>query len=206
MKIKVCGMNEVQNILEVAKLAPDYMGFIFYEKSPRFINKEANIQVLQNFPSIQKVAVFVNASLSYIEEKVTKHHFSHLQLHGNESVDFCKKIKNSTGKKIIKAFGVFQNFDFSITIPYQNEVDYILFDTKTSRYGGSGDFFAWDLLKNYNNKLPIFLSGGLTFENIQKAAKIDFVNIHALDLNSRFEKSPALKNVELLKLGFSKIR
>ena len=207
MKIKICGMNNEQNILQVAKLAPNYMGFIFYKKSVRFVAQEKVIDALEKFPNIQKVAVFVDASLEYIQQKIAKHNFSHIQLHGNEDPLFCEQIKIQSGKKIIKTFRVQQNFDFSIIIAYQNVVDYILFDTKTIDYGGSGKKFDWQILRKYNNKLPVFLSGGLSLDNIHYALGIDFVNIHALDLNSCFEKEPALKDIELLKkVYFKKIQ
>jgi phosphoribosylanthranilate isomerase len=207
MKIKVCGMSEPQNIIEVANLAPDYMGFIFYEKSPRFVKDESAIELLESYPKIQKVGVFVNASLEYIEQKSKKHHFSFLQLHGKESVDFCRKIKQTINSKIIKAFGVDENFDFLQVAEYQKVADYLLFDTKTAHYGGSGRKFSWDILKNYNNKIPIFLSGGLNLQNIDLATKIPFLNIHALDLNSQFEKKPAQKDINLLKqVHFQKYR
>ena len=206
MKIKVCGMRDADNILNVAKLAPHYMGFIFYKKSIRFVKEERAIDLLQNFPAIKKVGVFVDAKLDYILQKVHRHGLSHVQLHGKEQVNFCQKIKKAAKIRIIKAVSVTEDFNFSILQPYQEVVDYLLFDTKCSGYGGSGITFNWNILKNYNNQLPIFLSGGLSLDNIQSAKKLSFLKIHALDLNSCFEKKPALKDIKLLqKLDFLKI-
>lgn len=202
-KIKICGNCHSENIKQVAELTPDYMGFIFYEKSPRFVKQESSIEQLKNFPKIKKVAVFVNATTEEIESKIKKHDFSLVQLHGDESPSFCERVK-TLGVKIIKVFGVDENFNFSILNPYKKIVDYFLFDTQgkggdKKKYGGLGVSFDWNLLQKYDASLPVFLSGGLSLENINKIPSFDALQIHALDLNSRFEKSAGVKDINLLK-------
>lgn len=202
-KIKICGNCYASNIKQVASLKPDYMGFIFYEKSPRFVKQANCIELLKNFPKIKKVAVFVNATVKEIETKITRYHFSFVQLHGDENPDFCKQIKK-LGVMVIKAFGIEENFDFSRLDPYEKIVDYFLFDTKgkgtdKGKYGGHGTAFDWNLLRDYGGNLPIFLSGGLSPENIAKIPKYKKLTIHALDLNSRFEMSAGIKDIDLLK-------
>ncbi len=202
-KIKICGNCFAENIRQVAELAPDYMGFIFYKKSPRFVKQENYIDILENFPKIQKVGIFVNASLQEIESKIKRHHFSLIQLHGDESPDFCEQIKN-LGVLVIKAFGIGENFDFPILNLYKKIVDYFLFDTKgkgenKEKYGGLGLSFDWNLLRKYKDNLPVFLSGGLSLENINKIPSFDGLKIQALDLNSCFEISAGIKDITLLK-------
>ena len=199
MKIKICGMSDAKNIAEIASLSPDFMGFIFYPESIRFIKDEKSIDIMKNHPKVKKVGVFVNSSIDYIQQKIKRHNFSYIQLHGGESVDFCSNLKKNSSCKIIKSFGIDENFDFSIANAYQSIVDYIMFDTKSSRYGGSGISFNWQLLKNYQAKLPIFLSGGLSVENINKVKKLPFIKIFALDFNSKLEKEKAIKDLDLVK-------
>lgn len=198
LKIKVCGMREKENILEVCKLAPDYIGFIFYKKSPRFVKKEQVLDLLDDFPNIKKVGVFVDPEVRYLKEKIARHHFDYIQLHGKESVDFCSDLK-ALGVKIIKAFALEESFSFLTLNGYEKVVDYFLFDTKSKYYGGSGKSFDWQILKSYNNILPVFLSGGLSLENITAISDLNFLNLAVLDFNSCFEKKPALKNIDLLK-------
>ena len=192
-------MRKEKNILELCQLAPDYIGFIFYEKSPRFVQNEKVLDLVNFFPKIKKVGVFVETTLDYLKKKITRHNFDYVQLHGKESADFCKKLK-LLGIKIIKSFSIEEKFDFSLLSAYEKIVDYFLFDTKTIHYGGSGKTFDWKVLKNYNNSLPIFLSGGLSLKNIPDIAKLDFLKIYAIDLNSCFETKPALKNIADLKI------
>ena len=202
-KIKICGNCFAENIKQVAKLAPDYMGFIFYKESPRFVEQENSIDQLKNFPKIQKVAVFVNATIEEIQSKIKNHSFSLIQLHGTENPDFCKKVK-SLGVKVIKVFRVDAEFHFSILRAYENIVDYFLFDTKgkgenKEKYGGLGVSFDWNILQKYDASLPVFLSGGLNLKNIKQIPNFASLKIHALDLNSRFETSPGIKDLDLLR-------
>jgi phosphoribosylanthranilate isomerase len=195
MKIKVCGMKYPDNISAVAALQPDYMGFIFYPQSPRFIEKVEVIGL-----SALKTGVFVNEQTERIVKLIDQYQLSAIQLHGSESPQFCKLFK---GKIIvIKAFGVDQNFDFEGLNDYKDSVDYFLFDTKTSKHGGSGQTFDWNALSNYKLDIPFFLSGGLSLENLEEVKKIKHLQFYGVDLNSRFEIEPALKDIDKLKKAF----
>lgn len=208
MKVKVCGMKYQENIFDVASLQPDFLGFIFYEKSPRYVENELNIDILNQISkNIDKVGVFVNSKINYILEKVNTYQLDYVQLHGSESVSFCNDLK-AHGIKVIKAFQVDNNFDFNLLTSYKNTVDYFLFDTKTEAYGGSGKKFNWSLLKNYDNEIPFILSGGISYGDA-KTIKNDLIlknlNIIALDINSCFETVPAVKNTQLISNFIKKI-
>ncbi|MBS1680706.1 MAG: phosphoribosylanthranilate isomerase [Bacteroidetes bacterium] len=194
MKVKICGMRDPTNILEVASLAPDFMGFIFYEKSKRYVGKDFKIPEL--FPSvIKKIGVFVNQSIDEIALLAKKHSLDYAQLHGNESADFCFKLKNKI--KVIKAFLIDESFDFSETEKYCS-VDYFLFDSKSTDYGGSGKTFDWNLLHKFHGNTPFFLSGGLSVENLTDLKKIPNANFYAIDINSKAESVPVLKDMNIL--------
>ncbi len=200
MKLKICGMKHPENILEVSKLLPDYMGFIFWKKSMRYFDG-----TIPKIPkSIKKVGVFVNEDFEYILEKIQKYDLQAIQLHGNESPEFCKKLnlktKNSIQApiEIIKVFSVSHDFDFEILKKYESTCDYYLFDTKGKLPGGNGATFNWHLLEKYNSKKPFFLSGGIGLEEIKQLKNFD-LSIFAIDVNSKFEIEPGLKKIELLK-------
>lgn len=192
LKLKICGMCVPENIQEVASTMPNYMGFIFYGDSPRYMTENSVIPELPG--SIKKVGVFVNESLSIVLEKCKKHSIKFIQLHGNESVDECAFLK-SQDMKVIKAFSVHDDFDFSFVKPFENTVDYILFDTKGKYAGGNNQVFNWKLLSKYNQRIPFFLSGGLSLEKLKDLHLLSGMNIHALDFNSGVELSPGLKSV-----------
>jgi len=194
MKLKVCGMKYTDNIKELEKLCPDFMGFIFYPKSIRNAQEELDANLLKNLdPRIQKVAVFVNESISSIKEIAAKYGIKVLQLHGNELPEFCTILKKE-GFTIIKAFPVGETLP-DVLDSYSNCCDYFLFDTKTENYGGSGKRFSWDILKDYKGKMPVFLSGGIGVGSIAEIQNLKDVNIFAVDINSCFEISPAVKNI-----------
>ncbi|WP_299118946.1 phosphoribosylanthranilate isomerase [uncultured Winogradskyella sp.] len=195
MKLKVCGMK--YNITEVAELQPDYLGFIFYEKSPR--NFEDTIPELPK--DIKKVGVFVDEKIEVIVAKIDTYKLDAIQLHGHESPEICRLLK-STKKEIIKVFSIKDEFDFSVLSNYKDVCDYFLFDTKGKLPGGNGYTFNWDVLKDYPFTKPYFLSGGIGLNEIEKiktfkespASKY----CYALDVNSKFEIEPGLKDIELL--------
>jgi len=198
MKLKICGMKYPENILEVGALLPDYMGFIFWEKSARYCN--GNVPEL--IKTIKKVGVFVDQSQEEILEKVEKHNLQAVQLHGHESVEFCSDLKEKLPKKIeiIKVFSADENFDFESINPFENVCDYFLFDTKGKLPGGNGTTFDWSILKKYNSKKPFFLSGGIGMNELKAIEEISKTNlpIYAVDVNSKFEIEPGLKNKNLL--------
>lgn len=199
MKLKICGMKYPENIIEVASLLPDYMGFIFWEKSARYFDG-----TIPNLPhSIKKVGVFVNEDRDTILDIVSKYNLQAIQLHGNESVDFCQEIKNNIEVQIeiIKVFSADEAFDFKVLEPYESVCDFYLFDTKGRLPGGNGTTFDWEILKNYPSSKPFFLSGGIGLEEIKNVVEIGKTNLplYALDINSKFEIQPGLKDVESVK-------
>jgi len=184
-------MRELQNIREVAALCPDFMGFIFYEKSKRFVGDDFFIP--SDFPdTIKRVGVFVNEPVVSIGEKITKHHLDVVQLHGDEPPVHCKKLKLIT--QVVKAFQVDEFFDFNLTKPFVPFVDYFLFDTKSTSYGGSGKIFDWTLLRKYNEVVPFFLSGGISLDHIDTIANLKFKHLFAVDVNSGVESEPGVKD------------
>ena len=192
-------MRNPQNITDIAALNPDYLGFIFYEKSKRYVGEDFDEAATYHLPKgIKKIGVFVNASMEYVLSKVKRYGLDLVQLHGEESPEFCRdlQMKNIT---IIKVFAVGQTFDFSILEPYKPYCDYFLFDTKGKEKGGNGTVFNWEVLKDYDNEKPFFLSGGLSLENVGKVKELQGLNIIAIDVNSGFEVAPALKDVEKVK-------
>ncbi|WP_276360952.1 phosphoribosylanthranilate isomerase [Daejeonella sp. H1SJ63] len=213
MKIKVCGMRDRENIIRLAELKPDYMGLIFYAQSKRYANNPDR-ELLDTLPdTIKLTGVFVNADLSEIVQKVCEYSLDAVQLHGSESADFCAGLrtaleKSIPGKKVelLKAFGVSSDFNFELLIAYNDVCDFFLFDTKTTEHGGSGTTFDWGLLAKYQGSKPYFLSGGLGLENISGISKFAGKYLYGVDLNSRFETEPGLKNIESLKQAFKLLR
>jgi phosphoribosylanthranilate isomerase len=198
VKIKICGMKFAENIREVASLQPDYLGFIFYEKSPR--NFETAIPHIDK--SIQKVGVFVNASLDEILEKAMQFNLDLVQLHGDESPEFCHSAQQNK-LKVIKSFSIDNCFNFNELKKYDNYCDYFLFDTKGTNYGGNGITFDWSVLENYKLDKPYFLSGGIGIATISEVnsflTKPYSKNCIAIDCNSKLEVAPGLKSTEKTK-------
>jgi phosphoribosylanthranilate isomerase len=195
MKLKICGMKYSENILEVGALLPDYMGFIFYEKSARYFTGT----IPELIKTIKKTGVFVNESVENITDKIKEHNLQAIQLHGDESVEYCEELKNRINRKveIIKVFSVGDDFDFEVLKPFENVSDYFLFDTKGKLPGGNGTSFDWKILKNYKSDKPFFLSGGIGIEEIAAIKNLK-LPVYAIDVNSKFEIEPGLKNKNLL--------
>ncbi|GGH04587.1 phosphoribosylanthranilate isomerase [Mucilaginibacter phyllosphaerae] len=204
MKIKVCGLKYRDNIKAVEALAPDYMGFICYAQSPRFIGGMADDELVNIPTDIIKVGVFVNEDADSISKMIYKYKFDAIQLHGSESPEFCDMYRHEV--QVIKAFGVDENFDFAQLEAYRNSADYFLFDTKTPVHGGSGVTFNWDILDQYKLHVPFFLSGGLSLDNLEEIKKITHPAFYGVDLNSKFELSPALKDTDKLTKAFNKVK
>ena len=190
-------MRDKENVRQLADLNPDYMGFIFYAKSSRYVG-EIDKSIVSLCSSIKKTAVFVNEDLELVKEKLKYYEFDAVQLHGDESVEYCNQLKDLE-VEVIKAFGIHNQFEWSQLASFNQAVDYFLFDTQTSSYGGSGKVFNWEGLKNYTEQIPYFLSGGISVENFEQAVSLEDERLYCLDLNSKFEISPALKDIELLK-------
>lgn len=186
----------LDNIYKISALNPDFMGFIFYPKSKRYVGNDFSFEMIKDVPkTINKVAVFVNESI----EKVLKIHesfdFDFVQLHGEESVDYCKEIKQSN-IKIIKAFQIDEKLDFSNLKEYESSCEYFLFDTKSDNYGGSGRSFNWQLLLNYKLQTPFFISGGLGLQNIVQILEFKHPKFEVIDFNSQIEDDNYIKNIE----------
>ena len=203
LQLKICGMN--QNTAEVAALKPDYLGFIFWQPSKRHFTGE-----MPAIPhGIKKVGVFVNASIAYIVGKVSEFNLVAVQLHGNENAAFCASLRAHLDTiEIIKAFSINDAYDFSELTPFENLCDFYLFDTKGKLPGGNGLAFDWKVLKNYPSSKPYFLSGGISLEEIEKLKQFfkspESKYCHAIDVNSKFEIEPGLKDVEKL-IKFKKV-
>lgn len=204
MKLKICGLKHEHNIRELIQLPIDYMGFIFYKKSPRFIAANLSFDFMRTIPKhIKKVGVFVNESSYSIFDKIAHYDLDIVQLHGNESPELCAELKPHV--KVIKAFHMNDDFDLKQLENYLHVVDYFLFDTPTANYGGSGKAFNWQILNKYTYKIPFFLSGGIREGHIEEIKKLNIPQLVAIDINSKFEKEPGLKNTEQVKLFINKL-
>jgi len=197
-------MRDAQNLQELIVLKPTFIGFIFYPKSKRFVGNDFSAQITDLVPkTIQKVGVFVHQDIDFVLECVQKYTLDAVQLHGSESVPYCAFLKNHT--KVIKVFSIGQNFDFGILDNFVDVADYFLFDTTSPHYGGSGQKFDWDLLQKNPISKPFFLSGGIGQEDAALLKNLEIPNLVGFDLNSRFEISPALKDIDKLALFFKNL-
>lgn len=207
LKLKICGMREAQNISNILALKPDYMGLIFFKGSPRHVSEK--IEILT--PDIKRTGIFVNASEEEILEKIDSYELSAIQLHGEESPQFCESLRNKLTEsdkncELIKVFGIKQEFDFEVLQPYEGIVDFFLFDTKGENKGGNGIVFNWKVLEDYPSDTPFFLSGGIgpdeaeaikkLYHRFQKRQKKEL--FYGIDVNSKFETAPGLKDPDAL--------
>lgn len=199
MIIKVCGMRDQENILQlVEKVSPDLMGMIFYDQSPRFIgNDKPDSEFFKSLP-VQRVGVFVNSNQKNILQKINDYALDYVQLHGDESLEFISGLKSASPVKIIKACRVGKNIDWQELEPFDELVDLFLFDTQTEKYGGSGKQFDWAVLESYPLQKGFLLSGGVDAENMDTihAMAIKLPRLRGVDINSKFEIQPGLKDLE----------
>jgi len=199
LKLKVCGMKNAQNIKLISEeIQPDYLGLIFYHKSPRNA-LDLEPSSIKDLTDIKKVGVFVNESFSFVLEKVKQYGLDLVQLHGDESPSFCQRLKDKK-IKIIKAIGVKGSIYPSQLRDYQNFVDYFLFDTKGENRGGNGIAFDWKVLKSYTLNIPFIIAGGITESNIEKLEILKGLPLYAIDVNSKFESKAGYKDAEKLKI------
>lgn len=199
MKIKVCGLKDPKNMAGIAALHPDYMGFIFYRNSPRFI-KRLRPESLNTIPaSIKKTGVFVNDNLENILTAIRKYGLDAVQLHGAENQQLCSIIKEETNIQVIKAFPIMDSYNLKVTKEYEGAADVFLFDTKTDVYGGSGQKFNWNILYDYQGNTDFLLSGGISIDDVKGIRKLKHPRMIGIDINSRFEIKPGLKNVPLVR-------
>jgi phosphoribosylanthranilate isomerase len=256
LKIKVCGMRETENINLLAQLPIDYMGFIFYEKSARYVQSIPDLTTFEKLSNLKKVGVFVNAETDFVLEKVEEFGLNVVQLHGKETPQYLRdlrvkylrskvtklkhyqslvthqvsimrneptesnkldvyldaaendlnKIRATYKIEIWKAFSVDDASNFDVTKPYEAFADKFLFDTKTPLHGGSGQKFDWEILKNYHGQTPFFLSGGISAADTEGVKNIQHPQFYGVDVNSKFEISPALKDVPMLQKFINDLR
>jgi phosphoribosylanthranilate isomerase len=200
MEIKVCGMRELGNIQGlISEVKPDWMGLIFYPKSPRFVTEDKAIDF--NKVDVKKVGVFVNETEIEILRKVNLFGLSAIQLHGSESAEFAERLSQNTEAEIWKVISVKEEIDWESLEGYLPFVDKFLFDTATAAHGGSGKKFDWSVLETYPFDKSFLLSGGLDEESAGEILNLNrqIPQLSGVDLNSKFEDAPGLKNIEKLK-------
>jgi phosphoribosylanthranilate isomerase len=204
MKIKVCGMKSARNLEQVCALEPDFVGYIFYPGSKRFVGESPD-PALFHIPGagIQKVGVFVNETISFVLGAFESKHLHLVQLHGNESPEYCS-VLSAEGVPVIKALDA--HTDEALLEEYTEWVSYFLFDTTGPDYGGTGQKFNWDLLRKIHTSLPFLLGGGISPGDAGAVLDLDHAGLLGVDLNSRFEVSPGVKDVEKLKEFMLKIK
>ena len=199
MIVKVCGMRDAQNIRDVEKLGVDWIGMIFWSQSKRFV-----AEVPSYLPKHQKrVGVFVDAPLEDIRQHISDYQLNIIQLHGQESPDYVKALKPHT---TIKAFNIAKADDLVQTEQYEGIADYFLFDTKGLMVGGNGQKFDWSVLTAYHGKTPFLLSGGIGLDDAESIGSFHHPCCIGIDLNSRFEITPALKDIDNLRTFLGKIK
>lgn len=204
MLIKVCGMREQENIRAVASLGVDMIGMIFYPKSPRYVQSWVDEE--DRLP-VQRVGVFVDESIANILKIIDTFHLDFVQLHGNESPQFVTMLRETlkesgfSGVRLMKALSVQTPDEVDRWQAYQGLVDLLLFDTPTAGYGGSGQRFNWSLLAHYQGDIPFLLSGGIGPDDVEDILFFHHPMLKGIDLNSRFESAPAVKDISLLR-GF----
>jgi len=197
MIIKVCGMRDADNIRAVEQLNIDYMGFIFWPKSSRFVSERPAYLPT----NCKRVGVFVNETIEQVSHIADEYSLDYIQLHGNESPAYIQelKAKNQKPRSIIKAFNIAAPTDFEQTKAYEGIADMFLFDTKGKSVGGNGEKFDWDVLKSYKGETPFLLSGGIGPDDASCIKTFHHPQCIGIDLNSRFETAPGLKDISKLK-------
>lgn len=205
MLIKVCGMRDSANIDSVRRLNPNMIGLIFYARSPRFVGLEPLPHLTASFAPTLKVGVFVNETVAVVADIAARFNLNAVQLHGSESPAECAALRQ-TGLKVIKAFGISSVADFAQCASYSSCCDLFLFDTRTAGYGGAGVKFDWSILAEYKQDTPFLLSGGISADDAADIRSISHPQLAGIDLNSRFETAPALKDVAKLQKIITDIR
>ena len=198
-QLKVCGLTKMDQIQELISLNTDFLGFIFYEKSPRFVLNHLCLEEISEINHQGKVGVFVNERIEKIVEISEKSNLNFIQLHGDEDENFISKLRKNLDEKIkiIKVFRVGETFNFQFSV-FNSLVDYFLFDTDSKAFGGTGKTFDWQILNEIEILKPYFLSGGISLENIHQLSTINHQPL-ALDINSKFETEPGIKDLEKIK-------
>jgi len=210
LKLKVCGLTKLDQIQELINLDVDFLGFIFYEKSPRYVLDHLNLKQISEIKDQRKVGVFVNEDLEKIIKISEQANLNFIQLHGDESEDFISELKQKLNPKIgiikVIRIGNQTSDELQKAINHQpSTIDYFLFDTDSKAFGGTGQTFDWNILNEIEIPIPYFLSGGISLENTD-----DLKNINqkptALDINSKFEIEAGNKDLEKIKEFLSLIK
>jgi phosphoribosylanthranilate isomerase len=206
ISIKVCGLKDPSNVKIISGCGADYLGFIFYPHSKRFVGDLPDKMLFSGLPEgIKKTGVFVDEAPGRIIELAKYAKLDVVQLHGNESVSCCRSIKSS-GLTVIKAFGADACFDPHSTDQFSDVCDFYLFDTKHADYGGSGIKFDWNILNDYSFKKPFFISGGIGPEDKAVRSTVKNDRFFGVDINSRFETSPGIKDANLVRYFINEIK
>ena len=209
IKLKVCGLTKLNQIVELMQMNIDFLGFIFYEKSPRYVLNALTLNEIKSIQHRGKVGVFVNENIPTILEISEKAGLNYIQLHGDENEDFIIELRQNLKEevKIIKVFRIpiviprneeSQRF-FTSLLAVQNDIDYVLFDTDSKSFGGTGKTFDWQILNELEINIPYFLSGGISEENIENLKQLE-QQPFALDINSKVEIEPGNKNINKIKI------
>jgi phosphoribosylanthranilate isomerase len=206
IRVKVCGMNNPGNVKEITGLKPDIIGFVFFAGSPRYVGDEPELVLFNSVPSgIKKTGVFYNEDNHKILDISIRTGLDMIQLHGNESSIACLQLKSS-GLSVVKAFNIDGDFHFESLNQYMPSCDYFLFDTKSEKPGGSGKKFPWEKLEKYNLDKPFFLSGGISPGDAGEIKSISNRGLFAVDINSRFETSPGIKDAVRVKTFINELK
>lgn len=218
MIIKTCGLKEPENISSIAALGLDWIGLIFYPKSPRYVGTASNLPAFLASPDSlasqpKRVGVFVNETFDHILAAVRDYGLDYVQLHGGESAVFAHTLRQTLDDQmdrpvgIIRAFRVSTAFDFAVTVDFEAYCDYFIFDTKAPQvYGGTGHKFDWSILDRYQGQTPFLLSGGIGPADAAAVRELHHPALAGVDVNSRFELEPGLKDVAMLQSFISELR
>lgn len=204
MFIKVCGFKDAENAMAIENIeGVSHIGHIFYEKSSRYVGDKNPGFLPLDIPQ-SRVGVFVNSPVEYVKEMIKEYHLKYIQLHGDESPEECAHLSMLSGL-VMKAIGISSVEDLKKAEPFEGKTDYLLFDTKTPLYGGSGVKFDWKILNEYKGRTPFFLSGGIQPEDYEIIKEINHPKWVGIDINSGFEDEPGIKNYEKVKTFVDKL-
>lgn len=209
MKLKVCGLTKLDQIQELISLKVDFLGFIFYEKSPRYVLNHLNLKEISEIPHAGKVGVFVNETIENVIDFSVKANLNFIQLHGDEDDHYIANLKNNLPNqiKMIKVIriGNQTSEELQKNINQQpSTINYLLFDTDSKAFGGTGKTFDWKILNEVEISIPYFLSGGISLENVHQIPTIN-TQPFSLDINSKFELEPGVKDLIKIKQLYEKL-
>lgn len=209
MKLKVCGLTKLDQIQELISLKVDFLGFIFYEKSPRYVLNHLNLKEISEIPHAGKVGVFVNETIENVIDFSVKANLNFIQLHGDEDENYIVNLKNNLpfDIEIIKVIriGNQTSEELQKNINQQpSTINYLLFDTDSKAFGGTGKTFDWKILNEVEISIPYFLSGGISLENVHQIPTIN-TQPFSLDINSKFELEPGIKDLIKIKQLYEKL-